>query len=118
MPPISRILEELWGEFPQIQLIQIFREKNAKANELFRLDLSDSNSTTGILVEILNQSSIIEEQKVMAIDAPNWRSLIIEYLKSLTARIDSQLIKLKIKATRYTLINEVLYKRSFTLPYL
>ena len=54
----------------------------------------------------------------MAIDAFNWRSPIIEYLKSRTTGTDLQSTKFKIRATKYTFIDEVLYKKSFTLPYL
>ena len=54
----------------------------------------------------------------MAIDDPDWRNLIIGYLKSPLAGADSQLAKLKIKVAIYILINEVLFKRSFTLSYL
>ena len=53
-----------------------------RAEELFRVDASDPRATIGILVEILNRPSIVEEREVMVVDAPDWRSPIIEYLKS------------------------------------
>ena len=82
------------------------------------MDLFDLKAIVGILVEVLNQPSTTEEQEVVVVDAPDWRSLIIEYLKSPIVETDSQLAKLKIGVARYTLIDEVLYKRSFSLPYL
>ena len=54
----------------------------------------------------------------MVVDAHDWRSPIMEYLKSPTVETDSQSAKLRIRAAKYTLIDEVLYKRSFSLPYL
>ena len=80
----NELVKQLWGQFSQIQLMQIPREKNVKADELSRLDLFDSKATTGILVEIHNQPNIAEEQEIMTINALDWRSPIIEYLKSLT----------------------------------
>ena len=112
----SGLVKQLWGEFSQIQLIQIPYEGNARADEISRLDPSNSKATIGILVEVLNQPNTVEEQEVMIIDAPNWRSPIIEYFKSPTIGTDSQSTKLRIRAARYTLIDEVLSKRFFTLP--
>ena len=54
----------------------------------------------------------------MIIEAPDWRSPIIEYLKSPTITTESESIKLRIRAARYILIDDVLYKKSFSLPYL
>ena len=82
------------------------------------MDPSDLKATTRILVELLNQPSTIEKPKVMDIDDPDWRTPIIEYLKSPSADTNSQSTKLRIRATRYTFIDEVIYKKSFTLPYL
>ena len=54
----------------------------------------------------------------MIIEAPDWRSPIIEYLKSPTITTESESAKLRIRAARYILIDDVLYKKSFSLPYL
>ena len=53
-----------------------------------RLDPSDPKITIGISVELLNQPSIVEESEVMIIDDPNWRSSIIDYLKSPSVNTD------------------------------
>ena len=54
----------------------------------------------------------------MTIDAPDWKSLIIEYLKSLAIETNLELTKLRTRAARYILIDDILYKKSFSLPYL
>ena len=54
----------------------------------------------------------------MIIETPDWRSPIIEYLKSLTIETESESAKLRIQAAKYILINDVLYKKSFNLFYL
>ena len=56
------LVKQLWREFSQIQLTQIPREENARADKLSRLNPSDLKVTVGILVKILNQRSITEEQ--------------------------------------------------------
>ena len=49
------LVKQLWTKFSQIQLVQIHREENAKADELSRVDTSDPKITKGILVEVLNR---------------------------------------------------------------
>ena len=94
------------------------REKNSKADELSRVDPDDPKATKGILIETLSRPSIATEKTVMIIEAPDWRSLIIEYLKSPIISTESESAKLRIRVARYILINDVLYKKSFSLPYL
>ena len=54
----------------------------------------------------------------MKIDAPDWRSPIIEYLKSSAIETNSESVKLRIRAARYILIDDILYKKSFSFSYL
>ena len=69
-----------------------------------------------------------EVQYVLNIDLPevqqienreNWMALIISYLKDrkLSERKD-EARKLRVKVARYVLMDEVLYKRGFSQPYL
>ena len=81
------------------------------------MDPNNSRAIRGILVEVINHPSI-ETGEVMTINAPDWRSEIIEYLKSPTRETESESAKLRIRAARYILIDDVLYKKSFSLPYL
>ena len=75
------LVKQLWTKFSQIQLIQIPHEENVRADELSRVDLFDPKATKGTLVEVLNRPSITEEHEVMIVDALDWRSPTIEYLK-------------------------------------
>ena len=113
----NKLVKQLWLKFSQIQLTQIPREENSRADELSRMDPNDSRATRGILVEIINRPST-KKREVMTINVPDWRSPIIEYLKSPTREAEPESAKLRIRAVRYILINEVLYKKSFNLPYL
>ena len=85
----NELVKEQWGNFLKVQIEQIPKEKNARVDELSRLDPSDPKTTVRILVELLNRPNTAKELAVMAIDALDWRSSIIEYLKSPMADIDS-----------------------------
>ena len=89
------MVKQLWSEFHQIQLTQIPREENSRADELSRVDPNNSKATSEILVEVINHPSI-ETGEVMTINAPDWRSAIIEYLKSPTREIELESAKLRI----------------------
>ena len=108
----------MWQKFSQIQLTLIPREENSKADELSRVDPDDPQVTKGILIEILSHPSTIIEKKIMIIETTDWRSPIIEYLKSPTIATESESTKLRIRAVRYIFIDDILYKKSFSLPYL
>ena len=112
------LVKQLWQKFSQIQLTQISHEENAKADELSRVDSIDPRNIKGIFVEVRNRPSTTTTEEVMIIEAPNWRSPIIEYLKSPTTETESESMKLRIRAAKYILIDGILYKKSFSLSYL
>ena len=82
------------------------------------MDPDNPQATKGVLVEILGGPSTATENRILIIEPPDWRSPIIEYLKSPTITAESKAAKLRIRAARYILIDDVLYKKSFSLPYL
>ena len=82
------------------------------------MDPDDPKATKEILIEILSRLSKAIENKIMIIEAPDWRSPIVEYLKSPTITTESKSAKLRTRAAKYILIDDVLYKKSFSLPYL
>ena len=59
-------------------------------DELSKLDPLDPKTIVGILVEHMNQPSLTDEFEVIVIDALDWRSPIIDYLKILLANEDSK----------------------------
>ena len=65
------LVNQLWGSFEKIQLIQIPKEKNTKADKLSKLNPFDPKTTIRILVEYMDQPSTMEEVEVMVIDLPN-----------------------------------------------
>ena len=60
------------------------------------MDPNDPRATKGILVEVLSRPSTTATEEVMIIEVLDWRSPIIEYLKSPTREIKPKLTKLRI----------------------
>ena len=54
----NRLVKQLWQKFSQIQITQIPREENSKADELSWVDPDDPKATKGILIETLSCPSI------------------------------------------------------------
>ena len=93
------------------------REQNTRADALAKLAFSDE--ATNQHIEIQYSPSHMEEE-VSPIDVSNlWMTPITNYLEEET--LPSDLVKakkLKVRSTRFVLIQGVLYKRGFSLPYL
>ena len=70
-------------------------------------------------MEVLQQPSI-EELEVAGIENnDDWRTPFYKYLTVGELPIDPmEAIKIKIKVARFTMIDEILYKRAFTMPLL
>ena len=112
------LVETIWVCFKNARIIQIPRENNCRADELSRLDPSDSTKTIGIFVEYLSQPSIAMEPAILTIDPTDWRNPIISYLQNSNDSTNPTLAKTRMKTACYTLLEGILYKKSFTLPYL
>ena len=90
------LVKQLWSKFPLIQLTQISRKENSRADELSRVDPNDLKATRGILIEVIDRPSTTATEKVMIIEVSDWRSPIIEYLKSPTRETEPESTKLRI----------------------
>ena len=74
------LVKQIWVYFKSARIVQIPRENNCQADELSRLDPTDSAKAIGIFVEYLSQPSISIEPTIFTIDPTDWRSPIISYL--------------------------------------
>ncbi|GKV05317.1 hypothetical protein SLEP1_g17345 [Rubroshorea leprosula] len=115
-------ISELKNRFEKFQLTKIPRTENEHANSLSKLASENPGEAQSVYIEILNEPSF-QTSRVMEIstdpDAPNWTDPIREYLLDGTVPGDKQeKMKLQRKASRYTLVGDVLYKRSYSLPLL
>ena len=98
---------------------QIPHKENTIVDELPKLDLNDLKGNTDIIIEYMGRLGIETKPKILFINLLDWRILIISYLKEKTSpSSDPQSTKLRVKAFRYILIDDILYKKSFTFSYL
>ena len=94
--------------------------KNTEADFLARLPLSDDyNVTSELCIEIRGQPNT-KGKKVLKIKEQNeWMIPIIRYLKEGWLPEDkAKARKIQIRAARFVIIDDVLYKRGYSLPYL
>uniref|UniRef100_A0A2N9HBH6 RNA-directed DNA polymerase n=1 Tax=Fagus sylvatica TaxID=28930 RepID=A0A2N9HBH6_FAGSY len=103
--------------FDAVMLVQVPREQNTGADALAKLASSDE--ATDQYIEVQHSPSHLEEE-VSPIDVSNsWMTPIVNYLEDETLPSDpAEARKLRARSTRFILIQGVLYKRGFSLPYL
>ena len=104
-------------KFKEINFIQIPRKENMEADALAK-----EASATGAMDEFdeIQYVPSIDLLKVQQIeDGENWMTPIVSYFKDgKLSEGKDEARKLRVRATRYVLMDEVLYKRGFSKPYL
>ena len=120
--------EERMKKYPEkvLQLVKKFKETN-----FAQIPWEENVEADALAKEVsTNEPSdeIDEVQYILSIDLPevlqvpnegNWMTPIISYLKDGSPpEGKGEARKLKVQLTRYVLLNEVLYKRGFSQPYL
>ena len=104
-------------KFKETNFVQIQREENVEANALAKE--ASANEPIDEFDEVQYIPSIDLPEVLQVQNEGNWMTPIISYLKdgSLSEGKDKAR-KLKVRSARYVLLNEVLYKRGFSQPYL
>ncbi|KAI5335629.1 hypothetical protein L3X38_025762 [Prunus dulcis] len=111
---------QLLRSFHAYEIKQIPRGENSHADALAKLALA-INDKVGrkVPVEILAQPSAVASEVCAVRHEDTWMSDIYLYLTNGTLPEDkAQARKLRYRSARYTVINDVLYKRGYTTPYL
>ncbi|GKU94112.1 hypothetical protein SLEP1_g7642 [Rubroshorea leprosula] len=116
------LVAELKCKFQKFCLSKIPRAENEQADSLSKFASDNSLSSRSVFVEVLDEPSFTKP-RVMEIstnpDTPSWTDSIVSFLRDGIVPEDRQeAMKLRKTASRYTLVNGVLYKRSFSLPLL
>ncbi|KAK3003655.1 hypothetical protein RJ639_018697 [Escallonia herrerae] len=109
------------AKFKNFAIHHILRDQNAQADSLSKLTSADiSEFSRAIYIEFLRERSIQLSKKIdVAEYEPCWMDPIIQFLISGTLpseRIEAR--NLCAKAARFALVDGVMYKKSFSLPYL
>uniref|UniRef100_A0A2N9IAL2 Uncharacterized protein n=1 Tax=Fagus sylvatica TaxID=28930 RepID=A0A2N9IAL2_FAGSY len=103
--------------FDEVMLVQVPREQNTEADTLAKLASSDE--ATDQYIEVQHSPSHLEEELSPINVSNSWMTPIVNYLEDETLPSDPvEARKLKVRSTRFILIQGVLYKRGFSLPYL
>ncbi|XP_075670393.1 uncharacterized protein LOC142640193 [Castanea sativa] len=115
-----KIVQRLSQHFDNLDFVQIPQAKNAEADFLARLASSnDYNVASKLCVEIRGQPSTKGEQVLKIKEQDEWMTPIICYLKEGWLPEDkTEARKIQIRAARFVIINDVLYRQGYSLPYL
>ncbi|XP_052197357.1 uncharacterized protein LOC127804524 [Diospyros lotus] len=112
-------VKDLAQTFQSFQLTQINRSLNGHADALSKLASTREITGRAVFVEMLHHPSI-EEKEVSCIETgTDWRSPFYRYLTNNELPNDPQETRrLKMRASRFTIIDGILYKRAYTTPLL
>ena len=120
---IKKYLEEVKNRISslEVKFVQILREENEYADRLAKAASAEFMNASKQVLSFVQASSLIDNRaKMHEINVEeNWTMPLIAYLRSgiLPDRKDATR-KLKVQASRFVLIRDVLYKRGFSRPYL
>lgn len=104
-------------KFKEAKFVQISREENIKANTLVKE--ASVNEAMDKFDEIQYMPSIDLPEILQIEGEENWMIPIVLYLKDgRLLKGNNEARKLRVKSARYVLMDEVLYKRDFSQPYL
>ena len=118
---MKKYLKEVKGRIGilQIRFIQIPKEENECTNRLAKAFSAEYMLTPNQVLSFIQVSSLIDEgTNVQEIGfESNWTTPLISYLRNsmlLDEKDDAR--KLKVQASQFVLIKDVLYKRGFSRP--
>ncbi|GKV26048.1 hypothetical protein SLEP1_g35410 [Rubroshorea leprosula] len=122
MTKYATLVAELKSKFQKFHLSKIPRAENEQVDSLSKFASDGNQSSRSVFVEILDEPIFLKPQMMEVSTDPSsssWTDPIISFLRDGTVPADKQEeMRLRKKASRYTLVNDVLYKRSFSLPLL
>ena len=104
----------------QAKFVQVSRKENEQANRFAKAASAEHMLIPSKVLSFIQLSPLIDDVGVEEIDSKsNLTTPIISYLKNETLLEGKEAArKLKIQATRFVLIKDVVYKRGFSRPYL
>ena len=104
----------------QAKIVQIPKRENEQADRLAKAISAEHMITLNNVLSFVQLSLLIDSVNVQEIALEdNWITQLVSYLKNCVLLDGKEAAKkLKIQATQFVLIKEVLYKRGFSRPYL
>ncbi|GKB77051.1 reverse transcriptase domain-containing protein [Tanacetum coccineum] len=118
----SRLIANQINGFKIFSTEQVPRSENKKADALSKIASTIfAHLTKQVLVETLKRKSI-EKREILAVleeEGYCWMTPLVEYLAEGTLLVETKKARaIKIKTRQYTMINGVLYRKSFLEPWL
>ncbi|XP_030932161.1 uncharacterized protein LOC115957947 [Quercus lobata] len=120
MQKYLKLARQLAQEFDTVEFIQIPRSQNMGADEVSKLASSKEEGTsTDLAMEVQKHPSIEEVATFTIQSTDTWMKPIISFLQDgHLPQNTEEARKIKKRAARFTILNDVLYKRGFSMPYL
>ena len=121
MQKYLRLTKHLTQEFDKMEFVQIPRSQNMVVDEVAKIASSEEGtmSSMGLVMEIQKRLNI-EEVPTFTIQSTNsWMTPIISFLQDgHFPQNAEEAKKIKKRAARFMILNDTLYKRGFSMPYL
>ena len=119
---MKRYLDQVKGRVDDLKakIVQIARGENEQVDCLAKAASAEHMITHGNVLSFVQLSPLIDSDDVQEIGSEsNWTTPIASYLKNGVLPDEKEAAwKLKVRAARFVLIKDVLYKRGFSRPYL
>jgi len=114
------LTNQLVSNFDDFKITQLPREENSEAGEVARLASSDTNEgRPGLYMEVQHLPSIEGFDMYYVQSVESWMDPKITYIKDGNLPADpSEARKVKVSSSRFTILNDELYKRGFSQSYL
>ncbi|XP_030936699.1 uncharacterized protein LOC115961954 [Quercus lobata] len=120
MQKYLKLTRHLTQEFDVVEFVQIPRSQNMGADEVSKLaSLEEGEISTDLAMEVQKHPSIEEIATFTIQSTDSWITPIISYLQDgYLPQNTEKAKKIKKRAARFTILNDALYKRGFSMPYL
>ncbi|XP_050264287.1 uncharacterized protein LOC126708547 [Quercus robur] len=120
MQKYLRLTKHLTQEFDTVEFVQIPRSQNMAADEVSKLASSEEGEISMDLAMEVKKHPSIEEVPTFIIQSANsWMTPIISFLQDgHLPQNTKEAKKIRKRAAKFTILNDALYKRGFSMPYL
>ena len=107
-------------EFDEVEFVQVPRNQNTLADEILKLaSLEEEELSNNLAMEVQKHPSIEEAPTLMIQNTNSWMTPIVSFLLDGHLPQDTdEARKIRKRAARFMVLNDTLYKRGFSMPYL
>ena len=116
---LSMVKSKMGKEF-LVKFVQIPREENEQADRLAKVASTEYTDIPGQVLSFIQYSPAIDKVEVHVIPlGVDWMTPIISYLRDGSLPEDRNTSRrLKVQSSRFVMMEDVLYKKGFSRPYL